>query len=76
MTRCRHSFLVPATAAAAIVGLLRLVLGVGAVAVAAIAVCCCCPGDDVHRQIFFFCCCITIFNQWLPLHAPTAPTTS
>jgi len=51
------------------------VLGVGAVAAAAVAVSCCCPGDDVHRQVFF-CRCITIFNQWLPLHAPTAPITS
>lgn len=47
------AFLAPATAAAVIVGLLWLVLGVGAVAAAAVAVCCCCPGYYVHRQVLF-----------------------
>lgn len=48
------AFLAPATAAAVIVGLLWLVLGVDAAAAAAVAVCCCYPGDYVHRQVLFF----------------------
>lgn len=63
-TLCRHGFLV--ATAAAIVGLLWLVLGVGAAAdaVAAGAVTVyCCPVDDVRRGLFiyfFFNHCLTI----------------
>lgn len=67
-----------AATVAAIVGLLWLVLGVGAAAdaVAAGAITVYCSVDDVRRGlfIFFFHYCITITNGCL--HAPTAPITS